>query len=81
MPQDVRRPETEVIVISPVPRAQMSDADLAVFRSLADVQRDVVRELPNCVFLDVERLLEAERTAEGNWRRPFKPPRASRVLS
>ena len=58
-----------VVVLSTIPRAQLSDAGLAAFRALSDAQRDVVRRFPHCVFLDVERLLEAERTAAGSWTR------------
>ena len=66
----VGAPGATLILMSPVPRAQLSDADLAAFRQLADVQRDVARAFrPRCVFLDVERLLQAEKTASGSWRR------------
>ena len=63
-------PGAVVILISAVPRARLSDADLAAFRELADVQRGVAREFgPRCAFLDVERLLEADTSAPGSWRR------------
>ena len=58
-----------MIVISAVPRAHLSDADLAAFRGLSDAQRAVVGEFPHCVFLDVERLLDAESKVPGSWRR------------
>ena len=54
-------PGAVVILISAVPRARLSDADLAAVRKLADVQRGVAREFgPCCAFLDVERILEAD---------------------
>ena len=50
-----------------VPRAQHAPGDLAVYRRLANVLKGVVEEFtPRCVFLDIERLLVAERSAAGS---------------
>ena len=51
-------PRAIVVLISAIPRAQLSDEDLSAFRRLVDAQRDVAREFSSrCVLLDVERLL------------------------
>ncbi|KAF0308339.1 hypothetical protein FJT64_020456 [Amphibalanus amphitrite] len=68
-------PSATVVLLSVVPRAHLSDADLVVFRRLSDVQRAVAREMaPRCVLLDVERLLAAELAAPGSWRRRLAVP-------
>ncbi|KAF0306396.1 hypothetical protein FJT64_002423 [Amphibalanus amphitrite] len=63
-------PEATVVLMTVVPRAQLSDADLSVFRQLSDALRDVAADFgPRCVLLDVERLLNAESSAPDSWRR------------
>ena len=57
-------PDTTVILMTAVPRAQLTDDGLSAFRQLSDALRGVAAEYaPRCVFLDVERLLAAERSA------------------
>ena len=64
-------PQSKIVVLSPVPLAHLSDAGLAAYRRLSDILRGAAAELaPRCSFLDVERLLAAERSAPDSWRRP-----------
>ena len=63
-------PEATGILITAVPRAQLTAAGLAAYRQLANAERAVAREFhPHDVLLDVERLLYADRSAPGSWHR------------
>ena len=58
-------PGAVVILISAVPRARLSDADLTAFRKLTDVQRGVASELgPRCAFLEVQKILDADKSQD-----------------
>ena len=62
-------PQATLIILTCIPRHQLSPDALAAFRGLSDALRGVAAELaPRCVLLDVERLLKAEGTASGSWR-------------
>ena len=73
-------PDACIVLITPAPRAQLSDPDLAAYRRLSSAMRDVVVELaPRCVLLDVEMLLQAERARPGSWRRGPNQPLPGRL--
>ena len=62
-------PEATIVLLTCIPRHQLSPDALAAFRGLSDALRGVAAEFaPRCVLLDVERLLKAEGTASGSWR-------------
>ena len=59
-----------IIILSVIPRCQLSDGDLAAFRNLSAALNNIAADLaPRVVFLDAERLLNADRSASGSRRR------------